>query len=110
MMKLAIVMIMSTLYGCASSYTSQLPPEPQHSVSSRYVEQEDEYSASIAPKQLGSQRSIGSSSGSLLTTAIMGVNLYRNISAMNGDMIKSELDARADAMVANPSELFNSLY
>lgn len=108
-MKLLTFVLMLSLYGCATSYTSQLPPTPR-SAASPYVEQEDEYSASIAPRQLGVQNSLGSSSGSLLTTAIMGVNLYRNISALNSDMIKSELNARADAMVANPSELYNSLY
>lgn len=48
--------------------------------------------------------------GSGLTSIIQGVNLYRNISHMNSSMIRSELRARADAMTANPSELFNPLY
>lgn len=105
-MKTLILLLLVLLSGCASTYT---PPVTQAEQAYPMDPEEARYAVKSRVNTLPMQRQ-PQSSRSFLTTGIMGYNLYRNISNMTGDMVRSELRARADAMVANPSELFNPLY
>lgn len=108
MKAIVIAALLASLTGCATApYTSQVATVEQEGpwdpVEAKYAVRSRVNTLPAARQQPAQQRSF-------LTTGIMGYNLFKNISNMNSAMIKSEMRARADAMTANPSELFNPLY
>lgn len=104
-MKYTALIMLATLSGCASTYNEPVTAQRPIPV---YDQEDVEYA--VTNRAVPEQREAAAPQRSFLTTGIMGYNLYRNISSLNGDMIRSELKAREDAMISNPSELFNPLY